>query len=271
MFTSRLLSRRDASRAGLSISTHSNRSSYRASPLSPPPSPASSHSSSESTLSRSDSAASLPLPPRRLAARVSRSLNTDLATLRSARYSAARESLWESELGGMQRLDIKPDAYSEAQESAARSAAGDDEIEVELEVKRARGGSDGQQQHTTATSLILHRKRRWLRPSEHSAQLSHYSHWQHAVARAPLPHQLVETRTRPGLHCACRVDGQRLSGRLLFPTAAADSALPRPLRLPLTELWLLRDGGSSATYRLSARVHGSDVEGRPACYRDAVQ
>ena len=139
------------------------------------------------------------------------------------------------------------------------SAAGDDEIEVELEVKRARGGSDGQQkqkQHATAASLILHRKRRWLRPTEHSAQLSHYSHSQHGVARPPLPHQLVETRTRPGLQCVCETDGQRHAGRLLLPSVASDGPLPRPLRLPQTDLWLVAEGERSGTYQLLARVHG---------------
>ena len=190
-----------------------------------------------------------------------RSLKESETTLRSVSYSAARESAWEDEIGSMQRLDIKPDAYSESQSMALY--AEDEDVEVELEVKRARGGSDGQQQ---TTSLILQRKRRWLRPAERSALLAHYADAPQSSLRPPLPHQLVVTRSRPAVSCVCQSDGEWQPERMLYPVRKPHDSRCLPLRLPHADLRLEKDSWSVGTYQLTAQLHVTNPQRRGTAY-----
>ena len=271
--SSSLLVRRHSSRSGLSISTASGgRSSLPLSPLSPPSSPLS-HASSESTTSRSSSVVSIATPARPAVPlsewQVRQRLREDETMLRSVSYSSVRESVWEDEMADMQRLIIQPDAYSEPQLMEAEEALEEDDVEVELEVKRARGGSDVQQPRQ-ATLLILHRKRRWIQPTERSAQLDHYS--PSSIARPSLPHPLVETRSRPAVRCSCQSDGQWQPEQLLFPIEGPDredrSDHPpyRPLHLPHADVWLERMPDSMGLYTLYANIHSVESD-NPRRYR----
>ena len=189
--------------------------------------------------------------------------------LRSVSYSAAREAVWEDEIGSMQRLDIKPDAYSEPHSTAMEDVQ--DDVEVELEVKRARGGLDGQQQ---TTSLILHLKRRWIRPSEHSSLLSNYYHFRSRPIPPPLPHPLVSTYDRAVVRCACWSDGEWEGERLLHSIDAPVPPEDRVVRVPHADLSLYRsaeqyetytsDGGDAFT--LVAHIHSLDSKRRYRTY-----
>ena len=264
--SSSLLVRRHSGRSGLSISTSTAHSPQSHSFLSPHYSPT--WSSSESTTSRSSSVISIATPAQRAvtAAQVRRSLEVVEKALRSVSYSAARESLWEDKIGCMERLDIKPDAYSEPQ-STGLDDVEDDDVEVELEVKRARGGSDGQRQ---TTSLILHRKRRWIRPAERPADLSYYAD-SASFVRPPLPHPLVVTRSRPAVRCVCQSDGEWQPERLVYAMDDAERpSHPRPVRLPHADLWLERDTSCDGTYTLLANIHSVDSQRCNRTYRVAL-